>query len=302
MVDGDGFFEQASDGKPRSLLAQGVEAMIAAIHSLRAEGPAWDVPISEISAADWDLTPRRRRQTELDRSIPALEKLAEVQALGDLVDIALGVQIPTKRRLRDPGAVDDAIALLGVKSIGRGGQKAFDWVARPELSEKELRKRLRGGDVLLSRAGTIGKSAVVGTERVGALPGSNLYVLRARSDSVDPHYLQAFLSSAVAKAWMMEQAQGAVIRPCPPPTCAACRCRCPPSRSNHASPTASANTARMPSSISGAPCRWTRTTPSRRRCAAGWTSPCRTWRPATHRRIGGWHSLTLSTGPASWPR
>jgi type I restriction enzyme M protein len=212
VVDADGFFEQASDGKPRPLLAKGAEAMVAAIQAPRAEGPAWDVATSEISAADWDLTPRRRRQTELDRSIPELEKLGEVHPLGELVDIALGVQIPTKRRLRDPGAVDDAIELLGVKSIGRGGQKAVDWVARPELSENELRKRLRGGDVLLSRAGTIGKSAVVGAERVGALPGANLYVLRARSDSVDPHYLQAFLSSAVTKAWMMEQAQGAVIR------------------------------------------------------------------------------------------
>lgn len=83
---------------------------------------------------------------------------------------------------------------------------------KAKLNEQQLRTRLRSGDVLLSRAGTIGKTSVVGSDRLGSIPGPNLYVLRTDTASVDPHYLNAFLSSSAAKAWMIEQTQGAVIR------------------------------------------------------------------------------------------
>lgn len=79
MVDANAIEEASPRGKPSALSADSVDAIASAIRSSSAQDNAWDVAVTEIAAADWDLTPRRRRETELDRSLADLQALVDVR-------------------------------------------------------------------------------------------------------------------------------------------------------------------------------------------------------------------------------
>lgn len=78
------------------------------------------------------------------------------------------------------------------------GEVAYREAEKIEVSEAEIRKdiKLKVGDVLFSRKGTFGRSAVVEGAFVEAIISSEIMLLRLKdSAEVNPYYLSAFLNS-----------------------------------------------------------------------------------------------------------
>jgi restriction endonuclease S subunit len=78
------------------------------------------------------------------------------------------------------------------------GEVAYREAERIEVSEAEIRKdiKLKVGDVLFSRKGTFGRSAVVERAFVEAIISSEIMLLRLKdSAEVNPYYLSTFLNS-----------------------------------------------------------------------------------------------------------
>jgi len=76
----------------------------------------------------------------------------------------------------------------------------------------DARRKLRAGDVLLSKSGTIGKAGVVRNGAVGAVAASGLFILRSDQNRLDPHFLAAYLESSECRSWLDGNARGATIR------------------------------------------------------------------------------------------
>ncbi|TWT80648.1 putative type I restriction enzymeP M protein [Planctomycetes bacterium CA13] len=72
--------------------------------------------------------------------------------------------------------------------------------------------KLRSGDLLLSKSGTIGKAGIVRNGAVGAIASSGFFVLRPNAGQLDPHFLLAYLQSAEANAWFDDHARGSAAR------------------------------------------------------------------------------------------
>ena len=72
--------------------------------------------------------------------------------------------------------------------------------------------KLRAGDVLLSRVGTIGKTDIVRNGAVGAIASDHLFMVRPDQKMLDPHFLLAFFQSAECKAWLEDKSTGTTIR------------------------------------------------------------------------------------------
>ncbi|MEV6968617.1 N-6 DNA methylase [Hamadaea sp. NPDC051192] len=67
--------------------------------------------------------------------------------------------------------------------------------------------RVRAGDIVCVRTGTLGKAAVVHQNQEGSVLHTNLIRLRLRPDTpVDPHYLLAYLSQASTRKWISDRA------------------------------------------------------------------------------------------------
>ena len=80
----------------------------------------------------------------------------------------------------------------------------------PTYANSELRLRL--GDVLLSKSGTIGKVGLVRNGAVGAIAASGLFVLRPDQDRLDPHFLIAYLESSECRSFFSDKARGAYVQ------------------------------------------------------------------------------------------
>ncbi|MEG7484424.1 restriction endonuclease subunit S, partial [Citrobacter freundii] len=71
---------------------------------------------------------------------------------------------------------------------------------------------LQSGDILISRSGTVAKSAVVSDVTSGSLAGYGLYVIRPDKNSIDPDYLLAYINSRACQTWLSAHARGTAIQ------------------------------------------------------------------------------------------
>ena len=118
--------------------------------------------------------------------------------------------------LISPGSIDinildkNLIRYVRIKDVEHGHVTKGSSLLSPEASSAvDTRWKLRAGDVLLSKSGTIGKVGVVRDDAVGAIATSGLYVLRVDSTRLDPHYLAAYLDSSDCRAWLNDRSTAA---------------------------------------------------------------------------------------------
>ncbi|MFF4344141.1 N-6 DNA methylase [Kitasatospora sp. NPDC001540] len=76
-------------------------------------------------------------------------------------------------------------------------------------AERLDRFRLNRGDIVVARRGDLGRCAVVGEEERGWVCGTGCFVI-SPPDTVDPHYLAAFLRSPGAREWLDTHATGSL--------------------------------------------------------------------------------------------
>jgi type I restriction enzyme M protein len=66
---------------------------------------------------------------------------------------------------------------------------------------------VKEGDILCTRTGTVGPSALVGAAEAGSLYSGNLLRLHSFACGVDPRFVLAFLSLPETQAWIKDRAE-----------------------------------------------------------------------------------------------
>ncbi|WP_146528344.1 N-6 DNA methylase [Novipirellula artificiosorum] len=195
--------------------------------------------VSKLADREFDLTPRAGTESKLEATLEALSSDIPIQTLGEVCQILRGHNIPTRELMESPPRsnykpsgttlfdeveveeinpqrpfdfADEAIPYLRIKDIQGGSiTSGSSWLMPAAASNLDPRKKVRGGDVLLSKSGTIGKTGIVRDQASGGVASSGLFVLRVQP-GIDPNYLVAYLQSEDARTWLDERARGSAAR------------------------------------------------------------------------------------------
>lgn len=175
----------------------------------------WEVSVDELASADWDLSPRRREKGGLDELLGNLKETlgssTTLVSLSEVAEVFGGRSIKSADLIEEP-PFERAVGYVRIKDLGQGKVgRVSSWLT-PELASQEQRWALLPGDVLLSRSGTIGKSALVRNGAVGSIAANGLYVLRIDQERLDAGFLLAYLASPACQNWLAAQSRGAVIQ------------------------------------------------------------------------------------------
>ncbi|RMD61438.1 MAG: hypothetical protein D6826_09895, partial [Alphaproteobacteria bacterium] len=212
MVDGAAWFEPRKGREPARIQPEQIEALAAAVREARPSEAAWDVNAESLADFDHDLTPVRRDRTALQEILASLERELPVAPLKDVCRIMAGVQVKADL-LVDRPVGDEPVAYVRIGDIQHGeASKATSWLTPEAASELGPRHRLRTGQVLVCRSGTIGKAGVVRNGAVGGVAANGLFVLEPDVSRLDPHFLAAYINSRECRAWLEAKAGGAVIK------------------------------------------------------------------------------------------
>lgn len=237
MVDASPFFEPAKGKRPamvRGAMADQLAQIVRGqalpgsdkARAMRDESSApgsgqlsrsvWEVSARDLEGADWDLQARRREKGELDDRLAALRVAmgseGELMPLSSLAEVIGGMSIKAADLLNEPDG-DSPPPYIRIRDLERGKvQSPTSWVKSLVAFGLSPKVRLRPADVLLSKSGTIGKTAVVRNGAVGAIASSGLYAIRVTDSRVDPHYLLGYLSSTACQEWLAAERRGTSIQ------------------------------------------------------------------------------------------
>jgi len=119
-----------------------------------------------------------------------------------------------KQTLRQTSMFDNsAIPYVRIKDVQHGQvTKGSRWLSQEATAYVNPETKLRAGDVLVSKSGTIGKAGIVRNGAVGAIAASGFFILRPIQESLDPHFLMAYLNSNECRTWLGERARGTSIQ------------------------------------------------------------------------------------------
>jgi len=237
MIDAEPFFEKSRGNFPASIHQEMLEDLARQLREPRPGKHCWDVDPETLAQVDWDFTPKRRDQSGLTSILNALRTEIEVVSLSQCCTISSGRAVPRDQLLDKPpfqakfpeqemlfpeakqraGQLslfdETVIPYVRIKDIQRGqASGGSSWISPGAPASVDARWKLKSGDILLSKSGTIGKAGVVRNGAVGAIPAAGLFVLRPDPDRLDPHFLLAYLESADSRSWLDEKARGATIR------------------------------------------------------------------------------------------
>jgi type I restriction enzyme M protein len=201
---------------------------------------SWDVDVTSLARVEFDLTPRRRDQSGLEKILGSLPAEVQMQPLGDLCHVMSGrsirseylQEVPPKSNFEPSGQnlfpeieraginpqqvfkfADNPVPYIRIKDVQKGVvSKGSSWLGPVAASNIEAKWKLCPGDILLSKSGTIGKAGLVRNGAIGAIAGNGFFVLRLHEGAADPHYLLAYLQSAECNAWLDDRARGSAIR------------------------------------------------------------------------------------------
>ena len=181
----------------------------------------WEVSLTELEEYDWDLTPRRRingSYMKLRASIKeALDDTGSVESLSTVAQIMVGRSIKTDDLLDEPQLKQEAdyqraIGYVRLNDLNQGRVRRPSRWLRPAKTDTEGRWALLAGDILVSKSGTIGKTAIVRKDTARAIAGNGLYVLRSDQKRLDPAFLEAYLASPACQDWLAARSSGTTIQ------------------------------------------------------------------------------------------
>ncbi|MBF0185550.1 MAG: N-6 DNA methylase [Magnetococcales bacterium] len=213
MVDASSFIRKKVSGKQASTFdVERISELVQAVQTPHPSRDGWDVTTQELEAVEWDFTPRRRDESTLSSIFESLGEKVRISSIGDCCEVSSGRQIRSTDLVDEP-PVTQPIPYVRIKDLHRGQvSRASSWLSPEAVKQVEPGWKLRAGDVLLSKSGTIGKAGIVRNGAVGAIPAGGFFVLRPQSDLLDPHFLQAYLNSNECRAWMNDRARGSTIQ------------------------------------------------------------------------------------------
>lgn len=212
MIDAEGLVSPGKGKAPASVSPARAKELAALVHAPKPGKEAWDVDASSVADSDWDFTPKRRDKSGLWSVLDALRAELEVVTLQN-ISLILGGRSVKSGELTDEPSGDGAIPYIRIRDLQKGQvAKGSSWVRHDSDAQLDRQRKLRAGDVLLSKSGTIGKAAIVRNGAVGALVNSGLYIIQPDMAKVDPHYLVAYLSSSQCTSWLADRSRGATIQ------------------------------------------------------------------------------------------
>jgi type I restriction enzyme M protein len=237
MVDATPFFEPAKGKRPATLsrpMADQLSQMVrgraissskrahALLEDLNTPGighlsqSIWEVSAHDLEVAEWDLQARRRDKGQLAECLEGLKEAigseGDVISLSSVAEIIGGVSIKAENLSEDP-ARGEAPPYIRIRDLARGKvQTPTNWVQPFVAQGLPPKLRLLPADVLISKSGTIGKTALVSNGAVGAIASSGLYVLRITDQRIDSNYLLGYLASTACQEWLDAQRRGTSIQ------------------------------------------------------------------------------------------
>lgn len=143
-----------------------------------------------------------------DVSYHSLSKLSlpgKAKRLELLANLVRGISIPARKYLDDS---KKGLLYIRISDISNGQIIGH---AAKRIPPTFDRVQLKSGDILLSIRGSIGKTATVSKEFEGAVPSSQLVVIRPLTDLVDRRYLFSVLSSKIVQKQLDRLKMGQVI-------------------------------------------------------------------------------------------
>ena len=177
---------------------------------------AWDVPVEDLAARDYELVAKRTGshalQAELER-IVAADPSMKVERLDAVSEVRRGLAYERRFTTETRPPQGTALGLLRVGDVRDTG------VRTPSLflnGGNKIRPTedhvLRAGDIVVTTSGVVGKIGLVSDRgAVGSLATGNMAVVRARG-SLTPQYVVALLRSPIYQNWLSGHARGATIR------------------------------------------------------------------------------------------
>lgn len=212
MVEGESYFEPGPAKKSAQIAPSRVSELVAAVQERIPAEHAWDVEFAALKASGLDFGQSRPMQSGLERVLATLGNQVPISPLKDLCRIRSGTTVRAADLSPRPDK-DEAMAYVRIGDLhwAEAG-KVQTWVTSHAAEEMRKRRRLRAGEILLSRSGTIGKVGIIRNGAVGGIASNALFVLETIGDRIDPHYLSAYLRSDECRAWLEAQSTGSVIR------------------------------------------------------------------------------------------
>lgn len=209
MMDGSEFFDPRKGKEPAWIPSHQIAALRnALVHSGNSK-VAWDVPAATLAALDFDFSPTRREVAALEQALESLD--VPIRPLKELCDVIAGRSAKSSDLLDAPMG-ESPVPFIRTGDIQRGQtMKNTSWLSEEAVAGFGPRHRLRAGDVLLSKAGTIGKAGIVRNGAVGGIASGTLFVLTHISKQLDPHFLTAYLMSRDCQEWLQSRSSGSVI-------------------------------------------------------------------------------------------
>ena len=236
MMDAEFYFEKSKGRKPATIQPEQIQKLAKEVRTPTPSENCWDVDIESLVKVGWDFTPKRRDRSGLSGILDSLRSEVDVLPLKECCKILSGRTFPRNQLLDEPPPRPTAreqallfpetntvrqrtlfdvpiIPYVRIKDVQRGqASRGSSWLSPDAAASVDARWKLKAGDVLLSKSGTIGKAGVARNGAVGAIAASGLFVLRPDQDRLDPHFLLAYFDSSECRAWLDDKARGATIR------------------------------------------------------------------------------------------
>jgi type I restriction enzyme M protein len=240
MADASSIFETKGRSEGRRIILPSVPEFVRDVWSPKGDERSWTVLFEQLKNIEWDLSPKRRDRSNIDQILRELPAEVQVLPLGQVCEISGGRSIraedlrssPPRSNFVPSGALlfpevelaeinpqgvfdfaDVPIPYIRIRDVQKGvASRASSWLSPPTASSVDARWKLRSGDILLSKSGTIGKAGIVCSGAIGGIAAHGFFVLKVKDTSVDPQYLLAYLQSSECRAWMDDRASGSAIR------------------------------------------------------------------------------------------
>uniref|UniRef100_UPI0025BB7B66 N-6 DNA methylase n=1 Tax=Desulfonatronospira sp. TaxID=1962951 RepID=UPI0025BB7B66 len=236
MLDAEPYFFKPPGSKVVAIQSEQLNELVQQARSKDHAEHSWEVEANDLEKLDYDLTPKRRELNALTGVLDSLPHEVQILKLGDFCRIMAGRPMPSENLLDySPHLTDLAeqvlqagkdksipekdklqhqdVPYVRIKDIQHGyASKASSWLAPEAASGVDPKWKLKSGDILISKSGSIGKAGLVRNSAVGAIAASGLVILRVDQGLIDPHFLLAYLESNECKKWLDAHARGTTIK------------------------------------------------------------------------------------------
>lgn len=151
----------------------------------------------------------------------APETVIKLRSQGDLFGYRDGTSWKFRREhlaelLKEKGVdqrLETMIPYIRIGDVNKGvAAKGSSFVSPGFAASINVESKLRSGDLLVSKSGTIGKAGIVRNGAVGAIASSGFFVIRVKEGMVDPHFLLAYLQSTEVNTWLEDRARGVAAK------------------------------------------------------------------------------------------